>query len=308
MTTTRDVAPVSAAPPPAVAPPRRRSVGPASAYLLVAPTVIVLIAVFLAALVVLAEFSFHEFTGGTTQPGYTVAEWTAFFTDPFMWGMIRDTVELGLITTAAAAVVGYLTGLAFHRITSPVWRAVCYFVLFSPLLTSVVARTYGWSLVLGDTGFVNSIAKTLHLPGAPYDMLYERSGVVIALVHILLPFMVMPVIASLRQIDPDLPAAASDMGAGPWAIARRVTIPLSIPGLVAGCQLVFALTISSFATPSLLGGGRVQVLATNVYSDEQNLNWPRSSIGAFTLLALALIALGIFGVVQRRLLGGPRAR
>ena len=278
---------------------RRRP--PLAAGLLVAPLVIILLVVFVSAILVLGEFSFHRFSEGLTQPGYTVAEWTTFLTDPYVWSLTRETVILGLITTGICAVIGYATALALSRSNSPRWRAVSYFAIFSPLLTSVVARTYGWSLILGDAGFLNAVATPLHLPGTPYALLYQRPAVVIALVHILLPFMVMPVISSLGQIDRQLPAAAADLGASAWTTLRKVLFPLSLPGLVAGCQLTFALTISAFATPSLLGGGRVQVLATNTYSDMQNLNWPRASVGSFLLLALALISLAAFAAVQRGL-------
>lgn len=279
---------------------------PATGALLVAPAVIILVVVFVAALLVLVEFSFHRFTGGVTQPGYTLAEWSTFLADPYVWNLTRETVLLALSTTVICALIGYATGLALHRSTSPRWRAFCYFAIFSPLLTSVVSRTYGWSLILGDAGFLNAIATPLHLPGAPFAVLYQRPAVVIALVHILLPFMVMPVLSSLGQIDNQLPLAAADLGATSWLTLRKVILPLSLPGLIAGCQLTFALTISSFATPSLLGGGRVQVLATNTYGDMQNLNWPRAAAGSFLLLALALFSLAVFAMAQRWLLMSRR--
>lgn len=288
----------------AAVPGRRRP--PVAASLLVAPLVIILVAVFVSAILVLGEFSFHRFSDGLTQPGYTLTEWSTFLTDPYVWSLTRETVILGLITTGVCAVIGYATGLALHHSNSPRWRAVCYFAIFSPLLTSVVARTYGWSLILGDAGFLNALATPMHLPGAPYALLYQRPAVVIALVHILLPFMVMPVISSLGQIDSQLPAAAADLGASAWTTLRKVLFPLSLPGLIAGCQLTFALTISAFATPSLLGGGRVQVLATNTYSDVQNLNWPRAGVGSFLLLALALLSLAAFAAVQRGLVSWRR--
>ena len=287
------------------APARRRPWTPGrwrTTALLVGPAVVVLAGVFIAALLVLAEFSLHRFRGGVTEPGYTVAEWTEFLTTSFVWDLVAETVVLGLITTAICAVVGYSTALALQRVTSRTMRTACYFAIFSPLLTSVVSRTYGWSLILGDVGFVNSVAGHLNLPGAPYIMMYERTAVVVALVHILLPFMVLPIVSSLRQIDTELPLASSDLGASGWATFRKVVFPLSLPGLIAGAQLTFALTISAFATPSLLGGGRVQVLATNIYGDVQTLNWPRASVGAFLLLALALLSLAVFSLLQRRLL------
>jgi putative spermidine/putrescine transport system permease protein len=287
----------------APAPPGRRSRAP---YLLVAPTVLVLAAVFVVAMLTLAEFSLHRFAGGVSSANRTLAEWGAFLSDGFEWRLVRNSIWLGVITTCCCAVLGYATALALHRLRTPWVRAVCYFVLFSPLLTSVVARSYGWTLVLGDNGFVNSLAQAL--TGRTWNLLYNTGGVVIALTHILLPFMVFPLLSSLRQIDDDLTAAAADLGASPATRFRRITLPLSLPGLVAGAQLCFALTISSFATPSLLGGGRVQVLATAMYDDVQNLNWARAAVAAYVLLALALLAFAGFAVVQRRLVPARRER
>ena len=292
-------------PPRRPSPPKSRM--PRSALLLAGPAVAVLLGVFVAAMLTLGEFSLHRFTGGVSSPFRTLAEWRAFLTDPFQWQVIGATVKLGAVTSLWCLLVGYGTAVALHRLRSPRLRAVCYFVLFSPLLTSVVARTYGWSLVLGDVGFVNG---TLGLLGAdePVPLLYNFAGVVVAMVHILLPFMVFPVLSSLRQIGDDMLEAAGDLGAPGWRRFQKVTLPLSLPGLVAGAQLCFALTISAFATPSLLGGGRVQVLATSIYSDVGTLNWPRAAVASYVLLALAVLALVGFGLVQRRVLKAGRAR
>ena len=171
----------------------------------------------------------------------------------------------------------------------------------------MVARTYGWSLVLGDVGFVNSLLTRVGVE-EPVSLLYNFRGVVVAMVHILLPFMVFPVLSSLRQVGDDMLEAAGDLGAPGWLRFIRVTLPLSLPGLVAGVQLCFALTISAFATPSLLGGGRVQVLATGIYDDVGTLNWPRAAVASYVLLVLALLALAGFGAVQRRVLKARSTR
>lgn len=269
--------------------------------LLAGPAVLVLLAVFVVAMVTLGEFSLHRFADGVSSPNRTLAEWRAFLTDPYQWGVIAATVQLGAITTVCCALVGLPTAVVLHRLRSGRLRAVGYFVLFSPLLTSVVARTYGWSLVLGDVGFVNSLLTRIGFD-EPVSLLFNFRGVVVAMVHILLPFMVFPVLSSLRQVGDDMLEAAGDLGAPGWRRFQRVTLPLSLPGLVAGAQLCFALTISAFATPSLLGGGRVQVLATGIYNDVGTLNWPRAAVAAYVLLGLALLALAGFGAIQRRIL------
>lgn len=276
-------------------------------YLLVAPAVLVLVAVFAVAMLTLAEFSLHRFTDGVSSAERTLAEWAGFLADPFQWRLIRNSIWLGAATTVCCIVVGYATALALHHLRASWLRAVCYFTLFSPLLTSVVARSYGWTLVLGDAGLINSVVNGL-TGGDTWALLYNQRGVVIAMTHILLPFMVFPVLSSLRQIEDDLNPAAADLGASAAARFRRITLPLSLPGLVAGAQLCFALTISAFATPSLLGGGRVQVLATAMYADVQNLNWPRAAVSAYVLLAIALAAFAGFAAVQRHLLPTRRGR
>lgn len=286
---------------PARARPAARRWRPA-VLLLAGPTVAFLVVAFIVPMITLGEFSLHRFVQGVSSPERTLGEWRAFLTDSFQWRIVVSTVQLGAVTTVCCALVGFPTALALHRLRRPSLRAICYFILFAPLLTSVVARTYGWSLVLGDVGFLNNVLAGLGLVDESIPMLYNVGAVVVAMVHILLPFMVFPVLSSLRQVGEDMLEAAADLGAARWRRFTRVTLPLSLPGLVAGAQLCFALTISAFATPSLLGGGRVHVLATNIYRDVGALNWPRAAVAAYVLLALALLALAAFAAVQRRVL------
>ncbi|MGP3933110.1 ABC transporter permease subunit [Nonomuraea sp. KM88] len=269
-----------------------------TAYLLAAPSVVLLAGVFAGAMLTLLEYSFHQYLPDGTDIAHTTATWQTFLTGGYHWQIVRETVVLGLITTVAAAVVGYPTAYALHRVRRSRWRYVGLFIIFAPLLTSVVSRTYGWELILGDSGVLNSLLEPAGL--GPVELLYERSSVVIALVHILLPFMVFPITQSLGQLDPAFGEAAGDLGAGAFLRFVKVTLPLTMPGLIGGAQLVFALSISSFATPSLLGGGRVNVLATEIYDNVNNVDWPLAAVSSYALLALAVVALGVFGWLQRR--------
>ncbi len=272
----------------------------ATPYLLAAPTVVLLVSVFVVAMATLGEFSLHRFTDGVSSPGRTLSEWSTFLTDSFQWKLVKASVQLGAVVTGFCLVLGYLTALAIHRTRTGWVRAAAYFVLFAPLLTSVVARAYGWTLVLGDGGMLNSVLSAVGV--GPWNLLYNMRAVVIASTHILLPFAVFPILSSLRQIDDELGAAAADLGARPGRSFLRVTLPLSLPGVIGAAQLCFGLAVSSFATPSLLGGGRVQVLATSMYEDVQNLNWPRAAVSAYVLLAVALLAFLALGLLQRRVL------
>ncbi|MFB9835990.1 ABC transporter permease subunit [Actinoallomurus acaciae] len=271
-------------------------------YLLAAPGVVVLGAVFVGAMLTLLEYSFHRSVPGGGDVGGTAATWRSFVTGGYHWKIIRETVVLGLLTTVITALVGYPTAYALHRVRRPAWRYVGLFIVFAPLLTSVVARTYGWELLLGDNGVINAALGVFGV--GPVEILYQRAAVVLALVHILLPFMVFPITSSLGQVDPALGEAAGDLGAGAARRFTKVTLPLTLPGLIAGAELVFALAISSFATPSLLGGGRVNVLATDIYNDVGNVDWPMAAVSSYALLALAAVALAVFGWLQRQAGGG----
>lgn len=273
-------------------------------YLFLTPALAVMLLFFGAAMLILLLFSFQPFSEGVTLPGTTIANYAYLLHHPYYWTVVLTTLKLGGLATVVCAVVGYPVAYALHKVRSPLLRNLSYFALFSPLMTSVIVRSYGWALLLGDHGLVNSILLGSHVVSTPVRLLYEFSGVTISLTHILLPFMVFPILGVLGQLDPALQQAAADLGAGRVRTFTRVTLPLTVQGVVVGCELVFALAISAFATPSLLGGGRVQVLSALVYNDVGGLNWPMASVESFLLLALALLAIGAFTLLLR----GPLAR
>jgi putative spermidine/putrescine transport system permease protein len=188
-----------------------------------------------------------------------------------------------------------------------------YIVIFSPLLVSVVVRAYGWLLLLSDTGVINTALLATGLVHEPIRMIYNNTGVIIALVHILLPFMIFPILSVLLQFDNAQREAANDLGANRVQTFIRVVLPLSLPGVIAGAQIVFTLAISAFVTPALLGGGKVQVLSRHIWFNVVDVNWPLAAVEAIVLLALALGALAVFDLAGRslrsmRAIGTPRPR
>jgi putative spermidine/putrescine transport system permease protein len=277
------------------------------AYVFLSPALAATSVVFAASMVILAIYSFRAFVGGRMLSAFSTATWTELLTSSFFWTIVGNTMKLGLLTVALTIAIGYPMALALYRIRTKSLRYVAFFLLFSPLLTSVVVRSYGWALILGDGGFVNNLLLRWHLVDTPLRMLYEFSGVTIGLVHILLPFMVFPILAVLDQFDPTLEQAAADLGATGFTTFRRVILPLTVQGVIAGSQLVFALAISAFATPALLGGGRVQVLAEKIYNDVGGLDWPHAGVASYVLLALALGAIGLFTMLLRLQTGTRRA-
>ena len=246
----------------------------------------------------LLENSFHVVRFGEADQIGSTGTWSEFLTSGYRMSAVVETLLVAATSTAIAVAVGVPTAYGLHKIKSGPWRYIGLFIVFAPLMTSVVARTYGWSLLLDDNGLINSLFTSVGFPSM--QLLYARPSVIIALVHIFLPFIVFPVISSLGQLDGALSDAGGDLGASRTTVFRRVILPLIAPGIIGGAQIVFALSMSSFATPSLLGGGKVTVLATMVYSDVNNVQWPMASVTSFVLLLLALVVLGVFTAAQRK--------
>lgn len=265
---------------------------------LLAPSVVLFLAVFVTAIESAVEYSFQLYSPDGAYELNTVASWTKFLTSRYYLSVIADTLVIGLLVTVITAVLGYLTAFTIYSMRSRVGRAVLNAVVFSSLIFSGIASVYSWQLVLGEAGFLNQLLRSVGL--APVRLLYERSAVVLALVHTLLPMMMLPILTSLNQVDGSYDEAALDMGASRVRRFLRITLPLSWPGLVAGAQLTFALAISSFTAPALLGGGRVSTLSTSVYNLVGTADFPLASVAAIVLLVLALASTGLFVLVHRR--------
>jgi putative spermidine/putrescine transport system permease protein len=186
------------------------------------------------------------------------------------------------------------------------WRSIFLLVIIGPLLVSVVVRAFGWSMLLGANGLVNHALLPVGI--GPVKLLYTETAIVIALVHVMLPFMVIPVWTSLQKLDPVVEAAAWTLGASRFTALRRVVMPQLTTGLLSGSLVVFGLAASSFAIPGLLGGRRLKMAATVVYDEYlQALNWPLGAAIAIVVLAANLgIVLTYNRAVEaraRRMLG-----
>jgi putative spermidine/putrescine transport system permease protein len=170
------------------------------------------------------------------------------------------------------------------------WRSILLLVVLAPLLVSVVVRAFGWSMLLGPEGLVNQAIRWGGLP--PMRILYTEWAVIIALVHVMLPFMVIPVWTSLQKLDPGVENAALSLRASHFTTLRRVIFPQVLPGVLSGSLIVFGLSASAFAIPGLLGGRRLKMVATVVYDEYlHELNWPLGAAIALTLLLANLVVM-----------------
>ncbi len=183
------------------------------------------------------------------------------------------------------------------------WKGIFMLVILGPLLISVVARTLGWALLFGgETGLINKTLLQLGVISSPLQFMFTETGVVVALAHVLMPFMVLSVWAALQRLDPQIENAAMSLGASHATVLRRVVLPQVLPGVLSGAIIVFALAASAFATPAIIGGRRLKVASTLAYDEFLNtLNWPLGAAVA-TLLLVALVAIIVVSnrLVERR--------
>jgi ABC-type spermidine/putrescine transport system permease subunit I len=214
--------------------------------------------------------------------------------------IIARTLKIALLTTVGCLAVGYPLAWYLARTTSA-WRGVLMFLVIAPLMTGVIVRTYGWIVLLGSEGTVNTVLRGVGLIDRPLKILHTELAVLIALVHILLPYMVFPLFAALAGQDPDLERAAHTLGAGRARTFVEVTLPLSRPGILMGSALVFTLTAGAVVTPALMGGKDVQMLGQTIYElTMSTLNWPLASAVAFVLVLCQLTILLVYFRVGRR--------
>jgi putative spermidine/putrescine transport system permease protein len=277
-------------------------VTPRGALWLLAPGLALMGVLYVAPLAIYFANSFHLFRDGRIVPIWTLVTYIKFFSDPFSYKVIEASVRLSVIVTVLAVLIGYPLAYALHtRIARPGARAIVAVLLFSPLVVSVVVRTYGWFILLANQGMINTALRWLGLTTEPLSLLFNLVGVLISLTHILLPFAIFPIYSVLGRLDPTLKEASRDLGAGWWSTFTCITLPLTMPGVVAATLICFTLALSAFVTPQLLGGGRVQVLPLTVYNSTVEINWPMGSVAGITLLAISMLAIWALNSAMRRL-------
>ena len=264
---------------------------------LVLPLALFFVVFVFAPLGLLGIVSFYNDSSITT-PG--VAQYVKFLTDRFNMAVLGQTLWLGLLATAMALLIGYPLAYLYMVAPAAVQR-VLMLVIVLPLLTSAVVRTFAWVVILGRQGIVNSMLAAIGLIDAPVRLLYTPSAVVVALAQIQLPLMVLPVITALGNIDPNLRHASHALGAGRWRTFIEVTLPLSAPGLLAGCLLVYAGSVSAFVTQTLVGGGQLMLMPQYMYQQAiQANNYPFAAAVAMILLGAVLAIVIVVGIVSRR--------
>jgi putative spermidine/putrescine transport system permease protein len=272
-----------------------------SGLLLLLPTLLLLFAIFLYPLAVVLSKSFTD-----PHPGF--ANYVSLWRSTAFRNILINTFEIAAWTTAICLLVGYPFSYKLARLPKR-WAQPLLGLCMVPFFTAILARLYAWTIILGDAGVINSYLMHWGVIQHPMSLLFNRLGVIIGMVHVMLPYMVIVLYSQMVGIDRSLIDAATSLGASPFAAFRRVFLPLSMPGTYAGTLLVFIISLGFFVTPAVLGGGRDVTIATFVRQEIGVLDW-----GAATAMSMVLlvVTVGLFFVLdrifgtERLLVGGLR--
>ena len=254
----------------------------------------------LAMTVLLSFHDWGQYKG--IEPVFILKNWIEIVDDPYYAEMFWRTFRVAVLATLITAVFGVPEAYILNRMQGP-WKGLFLLIIIGPLLISVVARTLGWALLFGgNNGLVNKLLMTSGLIASPLRFMFTETGMVIALAHAMMPFMVLAVWTALQRLDPQVENAALSLGAGSFTVIRRIVLPQIMPGVLSGAIIVFSLSASAFATPAIIGGRRLKVAATPAYDEFLNtLNWPLgAAVAVLLLIALVLIVVGSNALIERR--------
>ncbi|WP_432747734.1 ABC transporter permease [Streptomyces sp. JH002] len=278
---------------------------------LLAPGALALLLTYALPLVWVVRMALNQpLPGGAILQTLTLSTFTDVLTSAHYWNVIGQTLQLGLLTTVFTLLLAYPVALFLARTTSR-WRSLLFALAVAPLLISSVARTFGWMAILGNQGVINKTLLAIGVIDDPVRLANNMTGVVIASTEIYMPFAILAMLAGFGRLDPELERAAASLGANRLSVLRRVVLPLTAPGVITASLLVFVLSLSGYVTPRLIGGGRVFVLATEIYDEAMNsLNWPVAAVLSVLLLMLfgLVVALHLWAqrVLEARITGRER--
>lgn len=282
----------------AVEGPQRRAGSALTILLLVAPGVVLLAVGLLWPFATMLKLSFLDKFPG--EASLTLGNYTQFANDAYFISIAVRTFALAIIVTVLTAIIGYPVAWYLARSQSR-WKHLVFLAVVSPLLVSIVVRTIGWTILLGNEGLVNALLIATGIVDQPLRLMQSFWSVVVGMTHILLPFMVLSIASVLGKIDASLLEAAAVMGATPARSFYRVVLPLSIQGIASGSVIVFCLCIGAYITPIWLGRGHVTVMSIAVYEQMMVLvDWPLGSASSMILTLVTLVVLLLYGLIIRR--------
>ena len=263
---------------------------------------------FLAPFFIVAKISLSELTI-SSPPFSNMIEWIDgtvitirlvfdnfiyIFDDPLYAKTYVNSLKIASISTILALLIGYPIAYAIVR-SGPVAKQLLLFAIILPFWTSFLLRVYAWMGLLADQGTINNLLISLGFIETPIRMLYTEFAVYIGIVYTYLPFMILPLYANMEKLDGTLNEAAADLGSSPVNTFFKITLPLTMPGIIAGALLVFIPATGEYVIPDLLGGGNVQMIGRQLYNEfARNIDWPVASAVAIVLLLLLVLPMAIY--------------
>ena len=272
-------------------------IGRFEAILLLGGPVLFLLVFFIAPFALMTVASFQQKSGA-----WTPAHYVKLVTDDYYWSILIETFKIGLWVALVTFVLGYALAyyITFH-VKRRFVRRLIYIIVVTPLFTSNIVRSFAWIVMLGRTGIVNQTLQATGVVSSPLSLVYSKTGVVIGLSYVLLPFMVLTVSSILQNLNRSLLEAARDLGASPLVAFLKVTFPLSLPGVIAGSLMVFTLTVSAYVTPSVMSGGRFNVMAMLIFQQYMVLfDYNFGAALGILLMITTLLVMGVYVMALER--------
>lgn len=269
-------------------------------WALLSPSLLAIALLVVVPMAFMLVYSFYENIDlAVDKVAFQFGNWNEVITDSYYHSAIWKTLRMAVIVTVLAAILGYIPAY-FIAMTTFRDKWLLLLLLILPFWISFIIRTLSWIHIFGNQGALNGLFQFLSLTDAPASLMYNEFTVIVGFIHVFLPYMILNIYVSLEGIDEHLEPAARTLGATPWQAFREITLPLSAPGLAAGCLLVFVLTGGSYVTPLILGGPDDFLFGNLIYDAiVSELNWPMGATLSFTLLLL----LGVVVLVYSRLMG-----
>lgn len=290
-----------------LAPSRPRPKIGGSLWWLVVPAILMIVLFFLIPVLSLFASSFDKAFAGviTFQGNLSWDNYSRIFSRSLYYNAIWRSVWLGVATAAICLVIGYPLAFIIARTFKPGIATLLTILVLASMQLDMVIRLYGMMVLLGDNGLINTLLMGLGISSAPLPLMYNELGVVLGLVQVTLPFMILSLIGAIKSINPALEEAARSLGSSRWHVMRTITWPLSLPGVYAGTLLVFALAISSYVVPALMGGWKVMTLPIHIYQQIAEVGrWQFGAAVAGILFLTSLFAMAIYILALRRNAGG----
>jgi putative spermidine/putrescine transport system permease protein len=294
--------------------PRIRRRGSISAALggfrlwwLVVPAFVLFLCFFVVPAVSLFAIAFDKSVAGvvTFSGNFTLDNFVRIFTRPLYYMAILRSIWIAAVVAACALVIGYPLAFVIAKTENPGRNTFLMILVLSAMQLDTVIRMYGLMVLLGDNGLINGALMAVGLTSEPLPLMYNTFGVIVGLVQVTLPFMVLSLIGIIKAIHPSLEEAARSLGATRAQAFWRIVLPLSMPGILAGSLLVFALSISSYVVPALMGGWKVMVLPIHIYQQiAETGRWQFGAAVAVVLFVTSLLAVFIYHKAAVRTAGG----